>query len=305
MPLGDYLEQTTLVTRVEVMSAAANAAGAAPALQRQVDRLRDVRDALTRFNQPASRGWSADLALAEWSLANAELELAIETGNIVARQAAADRRREWASVHYQRREQDADIGIAPLSALSQAEQLLVDSSGSAEERNVRAAGYRLRVDDAVAATTHWRDRDAGIGRADRVLQARVSARLARLIQVDHDGTASIDPGSLNAADADLRELFSTQLEFHQHGTAGVYDLARTWATWRELHQAAADTPDLIAREQSVEREHALRQLQAVAENTGDRRGRHAADVSFVGLLVRLNDIDAVRTTAGPIRRYLH
>ena len=188
--------------------------------------------------------------------------------------------------------------------MSLAEQLVVDSSSSAEQRNRFAIVHRRQLGDVASVTTQWRDQGAGIGRTDRVLEARVATHLDRLVAIDGNGDEIIDRESMNSADADLRKLFSAQLEFHRHGTAEVYDLARTWRTWRDLHTTASVSPGLVTEEQTAERNDALQKLQGVADRTHDRRGRIAADVTFVQLLVQLNDVDALSATGEPSRSYL-
>jgi hypothetical protein len=304
MPLRDYMEQSALATQIEVQLLNANGARPTSALQQQVDRLRDVRNRLQRFNQPAAEGWAADAALAEWAFANAELDLALTNGDVVAEKEAATRRQAWATEHLRRRRSDANIGAASLPAVSQAESLAVDSSLSDGEWTLRTAEYRLQLERVEARTAEWAERGAGIGRADRLLQAQAAIDLENLVSVTDDGEAVVNSELLQTADTKLRELFDTQAEFHRHGTAELYDLAQTWLAWRNLHQTAAPTPGLLSEKQLGERARALESLQTLADRTQDRRGRMTADVTFVQLLVQLDAADAAQAESGVVRGYL-
>lgn len=303
LPLRDHLEQLALATEIEVLSADAHEVSPAAALQRQVDRLRDVRDRLRAFHQPAAEGWAADTALAEWALADAEQKLARAGGEPVAAQTAEARRREWAAVHYRLRQRDGNIGAASLPSVVHAASLVVGASRSGSERDLLAEEYREQLRRTAALTAEWAERGAGIGRADRVLEARVAVDLEQLSPAG-EAAPLADPQPLHDADGKLQELFAAQAEFHRHGTAELYDLARTWLTWRNLHQAAAQTPDLFSKQQTSGRAAALARLQELADQTPDRRGRIAADVTFVRLLAQLDRIDSARAPAAGDRQYL-
>ena len=75
----------------------------------------------------------------------------------------------------------ASIGAAPLRAMSQATSLIVDSTDSTAERNALSAEYRLQLQHVEVATARWARQGAGIGRADRLLQAKAAVDLADVV----------------------------------------------------------------------------------------------------------------------------
>ena len=300
LPLRDYLEQTALVTEVDIQSAQANAAPAAPAWQQQVDRLRAIRDRLEPSRQPGHRGWAADAALAEWALADAEVNLAAALGDVVTGQEASARRHYWASEHYHRRKGDADVGAASLAEMSQAALLVVASRSGVEHARPRAE-YTSLLQRIVDRTQEWSEKGAGVGREDRLLEARIAEELDRLTSADDDGELKVDAEVLESADRALRELFEKQIDYHRHGTAGLYDLARTWTTWRDLHQTG-DANEILSAKQSDDRKSALATLQRLAEDQSDHSGRFAADLAYVDLLGQLDAVDSLRSESSATGR---
>lgn len=303
LPLRDYLEQLAAATEIDIRSAQAHSETEAPAWQQQVGRLRAVRDRLQLSNRPGPWGWSPDAALAEWALASAEVNLARARGDAVAEQTASVWRREWAAEHYRRRKLDADIGAASLAETSQAASFVVLSrSDNAQE--LAGAAYTLLLQRIATRTEDWGERGAAVGRTDRLLEAEVAVDLDRLTAEGDDGEFVVDADRFESADRSLRELFSTQLDYHRHGTAEVYDLAQTWSAWRDLHLTASDAPGLVSDDQSAERASALSTLQRLAERQVDRSGRFAADLAYVELLVQFDQLDATQPERAAGRGYL-
>ena len=305
MPLPDYLEQAGLVALIETESARAQGASESAAWQRQVDRLRDVRDRLSRFRQPASAGWPADLALAEWALADAEVQLATSADDPAALQAAAQRRSTWAAEHLQRRQIDAEIGAASPPVVLHAMSLVVASEdGGRVSDSATKREYLAELRRTQQMTAKWAEQGAGIGRADRLIQASAALEIETAVSIEADGRTAIDADAFHQAGASLQTLFTTQREFHQHGTAELHDLCRTWLTWRNLHQAASFDRDLVTNAERDGRADALQTLTELADRTGDRRGRIAADVTSVELFGQLDQIDALASGAGRDAGYL-
>lgn len=305
MPLPDYLEQSALVTLIETESADAQGAIRSAAWQRQANRLREARDRLQRFGQPASEGWGADLALAEWALADAEFSLATTTEDPVALQAASERRAMWAAEHLRRRQADAHIGAASRPAVTNAMSLVVDSR---DRDGAGRSGFELEYQSELRRveqlTAVWAEQGAGIGRTDRLIEARLAVNIDSAVATDANGDVVIDRAAFDAANSQLEALFETQREFHRHGTAELFDLCRTWITWRNLHDAARREPDAVSPSQHAGRESALQNLGELAAATKDRRGRIAADVACVQLLTQLNAVDALRTRVDRDAGYL-
>lgn len=295
MPLPDYLEQTGLVASIETESARAQGASESAAWRRQVDRLRDVRDRLTQFRQPASEGWPADLALAEWALADAEAQLATSADDPAALQAATQRRASWAAEHLKQRQIDASIGAASPPAVLHAMSLVVAAEDGGRASNSLLRGeYLSELRRTQQLTAKWAEQGAGIGRADLLMQVSAALEAETAVSIEADGRTAIDVDAFHQADARLQTLFTTQREFQQQGTAELYDLCRTWLAWRNLHQAAAFDRDLVSAAERSGRESALQSLTELAAATDDRRGRIAADVTCVELFTQLDAIDSLR-----------
>jgi hypothetical protein len=300
MPLRDYLEQTALVLHIDLMSADAQHSSSIAAWKQQVERLRDASERLHWLNQPAAEGWASDVALAEWALADAEYELAQAGNDTAVQEQAARRRSEWAAEHVRRREWDVSIGAAPESSLARAMGLFAAAEqaspvqGADQVRRQIYADYVSQLNTIEVLTQEWAAQGAGIGRTDRVLQASVDVDLEHTSSRDAEGQLVVNPQAVHTADSKLQDLFEVQLDFYGHGTADLYDLSRTWTVWRNLHVLASAEPDLLSEQQCTSRTTALETLHGLAAQTGDLRGRNAADVRYVDLLTQLDAVDAVQ-----------
>jgi hypothetical protein len=286
MPLDDYLDQASLVQWTEQLLADVRFAGDAVAVQRNhLARMQTALDQLRQLNQPNAKRWEAD---AESQLANARQDA-------LAGRHAALRRAEAALEHNRLRQRDADIGWASLQATSRASALAV-SSALLDSSAVTVSGAEHRTYLAAVArqTAAWGRDGAGIGRADRVQESELAVELADLDGELRSGRTDQAAQSMRLAARKVQDLFATQQEFHAKGTASLHDLSRTWLAWRELHELAADKPGVVDSEQLAERERARSVLMRLADQTVDRRGRHAADVTVVRLIEQMEGLEALR-----------
>jgi hypothetical protein len=306
MPFTVYLEQETLVQWTEQLLTDVRFDGSPVAVRRKhLARMQSALDQLRQFKQPNAKRWEADVALAEWAVADAELQLAREGQNTIATGRAALRRSEASREHSRLRQRDADIGWASLEATSLASSLTVssalpDETGRAES----AADHRTYLALVAERTADWSRDGAGVGRADRVQKSELAVDLVDLtadLQADRKDQAK---QSMRRADQRLRELFATQQEFYGKGTASLYDLSRTWLAWRELHQMGADKPGLVDSEQLAERQQSRATLSGLADQTLDQRGRHAADITVVRLLEQMDGLEVLRRPAIQSGEYL-
>jgi hypothetical protein len=301
MPLSDYMEQATLVARTELVLAQVDYQGDEESVRRNhLQRMQSALQQLEQLNQPNARHWEADVALAEWAVADAEAQLAEAHANsAMAGQFAADRA-ALAREHLQLRQRDAAIGWAALPSVSLATSLV------SEGETTPASGKEFQSHLAAVAerTAAWSRAGAGIGRKDRVQQAELAVTLQEFETALKSGQNERAAGVLRQADQQIQQLFQTQLDFYERGTASLSEVSRTWMTWRDVHQSAAETPSLVGEDTVAERNRALATLSRLADQTVDQRGRHAADVTVVRLLEQMDGLEALRRPAVQPGAYL-
>jgi|GEM_PF-2441169 len=279
MPLPDHLEQLKLTQRAELLTAQ-DEKQIAEVQMRHIDRLDAVVGALRAFDQPNAEGWHADLLLAQTLAADARSKLAAHQERDAAAEAARQQAIALADAHLQRRQADSTIGWATVPMMVNA-RLVVQQVRQDEPYTQLPPDEFLA--DAVTLTRSWQERDAGIGRADRVaLASYQQARFALRHGLELD-TRQIARLYLSAESAAI-QLYNQQRDFLRTGTASLYDVARAWTFREELGGilAQADLSPPLASEEQLSRD--LGALQAFARGVEDRRGRIAADLSFINVL---------------------
>ena len=306
MPLSDFLDQVDLADRTDLwIHEIRRDGGEQSVFDRQVRRWRDVVSDLEDFNQPNSAGWRADLSLARWALSDAEMRSAAAREDEVMLQRSSRRRADFARQHFLQRTADAEVGLAPPSEVVRAGSVLVESpptdafvNGRDQER------YLGLVNENTEQTELWGLLGAGIGRSDRVEQARIdrdSALLSESIERNDFRSAA---ELLTRTEAHLQAGFDEESRFFDSGTASLYDLARTWRTWSDLHLAVAEIDELADGAATDGRVQAFSRLRDAADATTDLRGRHAADVLFVDVLETVDDLSGMRRQASRSAAYL-
>lgn len=289
MPLADHLDQLSVATNLNLRLAGATQ-------QREVQRdwqaqlvrqLEGVTAQLERFQQPASIAWESDVLLARFSLASAQAQLAKFENKPELATAVQARATEFAKQHWAKRLDDSSVGHASAMQIWRATSLLNNAEGrsAAADRNV------LR--QAIAATDRWNFLGAGIGRND--LREAFQYELARVdLKDSKPGTATF---TANAQQAEtlLVKLHETTMQFQSQGTASLYDVATTWRERSELHsQLKSAGEDYVPKDWQQRRETDFRSLQRLATNTTDRRGRNAADTTYVEVLALVEKTADVR-----------
>lgn len=289
MPLPDYLESLAVVEAamlhrvdVDVDARPWPAVNPRDVERALAPRLNDLRAAVARlkaFRQPAAEGYTADLALAEYALRDAELQAAYLTGTTPAVPRLSAAREQTAVEHYRRRLFDYKyLGHASLPSLAAAATML----------NV-SPHWKLQVrQTAVARTRAWSQAGAGIGRSDRVTSAALD--LAADETQFHDAALSVDHLAelYRQADQFAEQLQAEQQQFFERGTASLSDLTRSWQ-WRWQLQSRAlrqEIPVAEAAQASLDAE--LATLKRRARQVTDLRGRMRADVLRVELLGELH-----------------
>lgn len=289
MPLPDYLESLAVVeaamlreVEVDVDARPWPAVNARDVDRALAPRLNDLRAAVARlkaFRQPAAEGYTADLALAEYALRDAELQAAYVTGTTPAVPRLSAEREQAAVEHYRRRVFDYNyLGHASLPSLVAAAAML----------NV-APQWKLQVrQSAVARTRDWSQAGAGIGRSDRV----TSATLDLAVDEIHfqDSALSVDTRAelYRQADQFAQQLQAQQEQYFARGTASLSDLTRSWQ-WRWQLQSRALRQDIpVAETAQASLDAELATLKRRARQVTDLRGRMRADVLRVELLGELH-----------------
>lgn len=279
VPLVDHLDQFTLASGLNLRLAALqkNRESQLEWHRLQVRNLEGVTTQLERFQQPASAGWAADVLLARLSVAQSQARLAAFEGRTNAATAAQRTIIDLARQHWDKRLDDASIGHATPMLLWRAAGLVFSS----ENRPLEAD--RNFLTQAIQATDRWNLAGSGIGRED--LRDAFRFELARVdLMAAKPGTESFNQQA-ERAEASAEKLFDTISLFQSKGTASLYDLASVWRQRQDLHAYIEEIrPEPIPAAWKQRRSNDLSQLTRLASHTTDRRGRAAADVSYVELL---------------------
>jgi len=287
--LGDHLEHLSAAEEAEVRLVAIEAKDTdnptpelRQALQPRIDALRLAVQQMAAFRQPAAANWEADLRLGQYVLAQAEEEAAGLVGDRSAVMVAKGVQQHWAQAHYARRVFDARfLGHATPSEVTQAITFL----------NISPVRKREALQRTVSQMKQWQRTGAGIGRADRTLDAQLQLALWDVESRGSQTSASELRRGLVEADRLTARLFDVQREFHQHGTASLADLSRSWQTRRQVHLLANWVALPLPDQRTEALDRSSRELTHLAAGVKDHRGRMAADVEYVRLLGLLHVVD--------------
>ena len=274
---------------------------------------------LIAFNQPASKGWAADVSLAELLATNAQAALAMARKDQAAVAKASRQSVKRAQRLYTLRLADVSVGLAELPQWADAASYLNGDrkDSTARDSNSRQpanfgqnvdglATYHQELSKIVAQTKKLSQQGAGLGRSDRLNMARfeLARTAAMLAQVSGDHRAA--DAAVNQAAAFARQQFETQLEFYQTRTASLYDLTQAWSNRQALLDSTRQAGFETANKTSSQQRNDLQTLLKLAGETTDLRGRNAADVTLVHSLSTLEElktrqrvIDAKKSPAKP------
>lgn len=311
MTLDDYADQLnmSLQMRSATLDPQTDRNAWLVVLSDHAARLRNANRRIEAFQQPAAKGWSADVAFSRVLLNDAETMLAKAQNDDAYYRHLLDQRDELTQQNLAARVADYKVGLAKLQQVSRAaslipiNQTLINDDEDDQQQTVSALqGYRGALEDIVGEFDKLAEVGAGNGRADnihlaRFELARVNAQLALPAQ-DADALSA----AFNTAEQSAIDLFQTQLKFYETGTASLYDLSRSWRLRHQLHQAEREAGLKVDESVSERRQADLTQLLQLADQTVDLRGRHAADVTFVrgmGALERYEQLQAVAAKAKP------
>ncbi|MBI1311375.1 hypothetical protein GC176_08720 [bacterium] len=305
MPLPDHLEQLKLTQRSELLTAS-DEKQAVEVQQRYVERMEAIVDALEEFNAPNAEGWQADLLLARALTAEARSDLATQQKRDGIAQAAREQALELAEDHLEQRQADSTIGWATVPMLVNA-QLVVQRIQENEPYTLLPTDEFL--DDAVTLTRSWQERDAGVGRADRLALAEYEqARFALRHGLE------LDPAQIavlyQTAEAAAMDLYDQQREFLRSGTASLFDVALAWDYRSQLSDILSTAK--LAPPETSERQLLLDldALNELADDVTDRQGRIEADLSYIDVLSSrqkslqaLNDLDTANAAVEELKKH--
>jgi hypothetical protein len=310
MSLNDYADQVASAVTIQTTVAGMreNKADLKRAYQLQVELWDNATRRLQEFNQPASKGWAADLKYAELLKTDAEIALARNRNLRDDRMrllSLVEQRNELARQHFELRSQDLEVGLATLPQLARAASYLElknfgQENSTSENSSVSSVinSYRKTLKNVVVNQTQTLyERGAGLGRSDRL--ALAFSELARIEAEFDERSESVPSVSANLVKAEnyARDAFETQLKYYQKGTASLGDLSRVWTIRHTIHSQRNRIDEKPYQKISPHLQSDLDRLKELADSTRDLRGRYVADVTYIrslNTLVGLNELQSER-----------
>lgn len=306
VPFTDYVDQLALAEYVDLRAADLTGEPRSEVYGRKVQLLQDAAQRVA-YREPGVPGWRSDALLAELALTEARLKLAEANGDVGAVAALKADRVALAAEQYRVRAIDYRTAFASLPMMARSVKLWTDASlslnpgpGTTAALNQDRQAY-LR--DVLAQTETWSRMDVGIGRADQVAAARLDVDMNTMMNAM--ASEQLSSEMVSRVSGDFAEIFQHQQEYYRYGTASLYDLAQTCVAWHDVQQlAASKAPDTLDDAEVARRGAALQDLQSLANDVRDLRGRQAADVTYVRIAGRLDGLDALYSESGPSVEYL-
>jgi hypothetical protein len=298
MPLPDFAEQASanLEVRLVIADLQGDRAARVKALSDHVDLMQTAAKQLHDFNQPAAKGWAADMEYASLLASNAQLRLAAARGDKATYQAAEEQSATLADSQFTKRLADFETGQASLSLLSSSASYLTTTSGLPADNREKGAEatkfeeYLSTLDDVVAQTQKFGDLGAGVGREDRLFQAQFELSKATgqaALQKKHPEDAAV---AFDKAADSAKDWFDSELKFYQTGTASLRDITQAWWGRAELTDRS-ERAGLVANNETLDLlQTDYDQVQKIVGNTDDQQGRIAADIAYVNTLGRLDNL---------------
>lgn len=295
LPLADYADQLALALKMELAAAdvRGSEAGRSEALAAHAQQLQAAAGLLQQFNQPAARGWQADLAQADFLAAEAAAVATTNPQNAASRAQARQLVSDRARNQYALRLADFENGLATLSDLSQAASHMAGDLSEPETADAAIPSlidYQARMQQILINTEKLAQRGADGGRIDHVHQARFDLSRSSLLLAGLSKNEQTASAAFQNADETGRKLLASQSRLYDSGTAKLFDLAQSWSQWQELHGQAKhfdiEIPEASSRQQQSE----LQRLTELADRQTDLRGRISADVTMVHSLKILTDL---------------
>ncbi|NQV24860.1 MAG: hypothetical protein HQ518_10875 [Rhodopirellula sp.] len=273
-------------------------------LNEQVALWTEAAEELEAFNQPAARGWQADLSHSQVMAMRATLRYSMAVGQPLSandQQAYA----ELATQHLNYRIQEFQFGTGSaadvLSAARMVDEQIVmpddSGAGKATSSSVAIATFQVqspvalrRAIDEVERPVHL----AGFPRSisirdfaeDRAAIRSVSA-FANFLDTP---TADRKSGQfLGQLDQNSSEIAERQFAGFQTGTATPGGMLRDW--WLQESMTESVAKDLPGSAFNVAQTQRLQQIHQLAMSLQDLRGRNSADVAAAETLFALRQLD--------------
>ena len=295
LPLADYSDQLALALKMELAAAdvRGSEAGRSEALAAHAQQLQAAAGLLQQFNQPAARGWQADLAQADFLAAEAAVLATTNPQNAASRAQARQLVSDRARNQYALRLADFENGLATLSDLSHAASLMAGDLSEPEIADAAIPGlidYQARMQQILINTENLAQRGADGGRIDHIHQAQFELSRSSLLLAGLSKNEPTASTAFQTADQAGRDLLASEAQLYDSGTATLFDLAQSWSQWQELHRQAKHFEIEIPEASSRQQQSGLQRLTELADRQTDLRGRIAADVTMVHSLKILTDL---------------
>ncbi len=274
------------------------------ALQEQVALWTEAASELEAFNQPASRGWEADLSHSRVMAFRAELRYSIAAGRqltIYDQQAYA----QLAARHLDLRLQDFRTGTGTAASVLAAatmvdEQVVVPqqaSESSGFSADFAVPDFRVDRPSAMRAALAEIRRPVHLETYPIAISTRDLAEDRQAVR--HAATFAAFAGTpsdvratknfLTELEQQAEEISARQFARLQTGTATPGGMLREW--WQQESIAAGLQEDLSETAFHAGQTQRLQAIHQAAAATTDLRGRNAADVAAVEMLVAVRQLD--------------
>jgi hypothetical protein len=307
LKLSDHAQQVAAARELELRLTELPSAAAAreKVLVGQALLWRNEAAQLARLNQPAARGWAADVSLARLLSARADEAWAEARHDRQAAAMAARQATAFSQQHLELRRADLNVGLATIADVTKAILALGgaprDTSAGREAQFQPAEDWGRRRDRLQELVT-WAAPLAGRG-APRIDAELILARMQLARAEALDAVARRDSrraeASFRAARALGQEWFETQWNFYRARTGSLFEVADAWRA-REMLQAEMTQAGYPAPAQAESELRAdLDRVTQLAQGIGDLRGRMAADVAFVAVLQGLESLPPRLDSAAP------
>ncbi len=119
---------------------------------------------------------------------------------------------------------------------------------------------------------------------DKLHLLRFEVAQADAILETLNGNEAARQTALKTAERELTNLFESQQQFYRHGTASLFELARTWSDRQSIIDQAKDLKDFHTEESLAAHAQDFQTITDLANQTQDTRGRIAADLEFINAL---------------------